>query len=69
MLILRTKSEKDNTKKKTKTKEKQIVIRFTEESFNKIKKYAEKEHRGIGEFVRHAALEYVERIEKVRNDI
>ena len=49
-------------KMKTKTKVKQIVIRFDQESFDLIREYSRTEHRGIGEFVRHAALDYVEKI-------
>jgi len=45
-------------------KTKQIVIRFDKASHEKIKEYAEKEHRGLGEFVRHAALYYIEHFEK-----
>ena len=46
-------------KKPNKTK--QIVIRFDDASYAKISEYAEVEHRGLGEFVRHAALYYIER--------
>ena len=49
----------NQTKKSNKTK--QIVIRFDENTYTKISEYAEMEHRGLGEFVRHAALCYVER--------
>jgi len=45
---------------KPKTKTMQIFIRFDEESYQKISEYAKKEHRGLGEFVRHAALFYIE---------
>ena len=45
-------------KKETKTK--QIVVRFDDHSYEKICGYAEAEHRGLGEFVRHAALFYIE---------
>ena len=44
------------------TKNKQIVIRFDNHSYNKIKERAEIEHRGLGEFVRHATLDYIEKI-------
>ena len=47
-----------------KTKAKQIVVRFDIPSFEKIKAYSEKEHRGFGEFVRHAVLVYIEDFEK-----
>ena len=48
---------------KTETKTKQIVVRFDNSSYEKINAYAEKEHRGLGEFVRHATLYYIERHE------
>ena len=44
-------------KKEAKTK--QIVVRFDVPSYNKISEYAEIEHRGLGEFVRHAVLVYI----------
>jgi len=49
-------------KKPNKTK--QIVIRFDEASYSKISEYAEAEHRNLGEFVRHAALCYIELLGK-----
>ena len=48
---------------KKETKAKQIVVRFDNPSFGKISDYAKKEHRGLGEFVRHAALFYIERLD------
>ena len=42
------------------TKDKQIVVRFDKNSYEKISDYAHKEHRGLGEFIRHAALVYIE---------
>jgi len=45
---------------KTRTKTKQIVVRFDEPSYAKINDFANTEHRGLGEFVRHAALFYIE---------
>ena len=45
-----------NKEKKTK----QIVIRFDMYSYDKIKECAQIEHRGLGELVRHATLEYIE---------
>ena len=45
-------------KKDTKTK--QVAIRFDACSYEKIGKCAEKEHRGLGSFVRHATLFYIE---------
>ena len=41
-------------------KTEQIVVRFDKRSYDKICEYAEIEHRGLGEFVRHAALFYIE---------
>ena len=41
-------------------KTEQIVVRFDKRSYDKICEYAEVEHRGLGEFVRHAALYYIE---------
>ncbi|MCL2158942.1 MAG: hypothetical protein FWH48_06000 [Oscillospiraceae bacterium] len=49
---------------KKEAKIKQIVIRFDAHSYDKIKERAEIEHRGLGEFVRHATLDYIERIDK-----
>lgn len=46
---------------KKETKVKQIVIRFDNYSYDIIKESAEIEHRGLGEFVRHAALDYIEK--------
>jgi len=54
--------EKSKMKKSAKTK--QIVVRFDHHSYTKINDYAEMEHRGLGEFVRHAALVYIERLER-----
>jgi hypothetical protein len=48
------------SKMKPKTKVKQIVIRFDQRSYDKICEHAEKEHRTLGEFVRHSALEYID---------
>ena len=45
---------------KRETKTKQIVVRFENSAYDKISSYAETEHRGLGEFVRHAVLVYVE---------
>ena len=47
-------------------KTKQIVIRFDSHSYEKIKEYAEIEHRGLGEFVRHATLDYIEKNSKIK---
>ena len=46
------------------TKAKQVVVRFDLRSYDKICEYADMEHRGLGEFVRHAVLVYLERCEK-----
>ena len=43
------------------TKVKQIAVRFEQPSYDQISKHAKIEHRGIGEFVRHAALDYIEK--------
>jgi len=53
-------------KMKKATKTKQIVVRFDNDSYEKISVFAETEHRGLGEFVRHAALDYIERLEKAK---
>ena len=45
---------------KKEIKEKQIVVRFDKSSYDKISGHAKLEHRGLGEFVRHAALVYIE---------
>ena len=44
------------------TKVKQIVVRFDQHSYDKISKHAEIEHRTLGEFVRHAALDYIDKL-------
>ena len=46
------------TKKETKSK--QIVVRFDTNSYTTISEHADAEHRGLGEFVRHATLYYIE---------
>jgi len=51
------------------TKIKQIVVRFDERSYNKINEYAKTEHRGLGEFVRHAALYYIENFDRAKSDL
>jgi len=45
---------------KKEVKEKQIVVRFDKSSYDKISSHAKLEHRGLGEFVRHAALVYID---------
>jgi hypothetical protein len=52
---------------KKELKVKQIVLRFDKSSYDKISEYAKSEHRGLGEFVRHAALSYIENLEKANN--
>ena len=51
---------------KKENKIKQIVIRFDNQSYDKIRECAEIEHRGLGEFVRHATLHYIENFDKHR---
>ena len=51
---------------KPKTKVKQIVVRFDQKSYDNISTHAEKEHRTLGEFVRHAALDYIEKSDQVK---
>lgn len=51
---------------KKETKSKQIVVRFDNSSYEKINAYAEAEHRGLGEFVRHAALYYIEYFDRTK---
>ena len=48
------------------TKNKQIVIRFDNRSYDKIRERAEIEHRGLCEFVRHATLDYIERFNRTK---
>jgi len=48
------------------TKARQIVVRFDIPSYDKIGVLADCEHRGLGEFVRHAVLDYIERSDKQR---
>jgi len=45
-------------------KVKQVVARFDKKSYDKISEYAKIEHRGLGEFVRHATLHYIENFEQ-----
>ena len=49
---------------KSETKCKQIVVRFDNKSYENVSAYAEMEHRGLGEFVRHAALYYIEHFDQ-----
>jgi len=49
---------------KRETKAKQIVLRFENTSYDKICYFARIEHRGLGEFVRHAVLVYMEQYDK-----
>jgi len=52
-------------KKEPKTK--QIVVRFDNRSYDKISEFAETDHRNLGEFVRHAALYYIENFDRIKN--
>jgi len=45
-------------------KAKQIVVRFDNNSYDRICEYADVEHRGLGEFVRHATLFYIEQFNR-----
>jgi len=47
---------------------KQIVVRFDKASYDNISKHAKLEHRGLGEFVRHAALYYIENFQNTKNE-
>ena len=49
------------------SKVKQIVVRFDKSSYDQISKHAEKEHRGLGEFVRHVVLHYIENFENTNS--
>jgi len=51
---------------KREVKTKQIVVRFDDRSYDKISDFAETEHRNLGEFVRHAALYYIENFDKTK---
>jgi len=51
-------------KDKKDIKTKQIAVRFDYESYEKISEHADYEHRGLGEFVRHATLIYMEYFDK-----
>ena len=42
-------------------KTRQIVVRFDGPSYDRINEYANFEHRGLGEFVRHAVLVYIDK--------
>ena len=52
---------------KNENKTKQIVVRFDLQSYEKIMEYALAEHRGFGDFVRHATLYYIEKLDKERH--
>ena len=54
-------------KKEIKTK--QIVVRFDNQSYDIISEYSQLEHRGLGEFVRHATLFYIEHYDKEKGPI
>jgi len=51
---------------KKETKEKHIVARFDQSSYDKINELAKLEHRGLGDLVRHAVLVYIEMRERER---
>jgi len=53
---------------KKEAKAKQVAVRFDCDSYEKINKYADVEHRGLGEFVRHAVLFYMEYFETQGKD-
>jgi len=48
-------------------KVKQIVVRFDMPSYDRISAFAQMEHRGLGEFVRHATLDYIEHLDKAKD--
>ncbi|MCL2664204.1 MAG: hypothetical protein FWE82_01190 [Defluviitaleaceae bacterium] len=48
---------------KKEIKQKQIVVRFDTTSYELISQCAKMEHRGLGEFVRHAVLVYLENLD------
>jgi len=52
---------------KNETKPKQVVVRFDLQSYEKITEYAAAEHRGFGDFVRHATLYYIEKLDRAKN--
>ena len=54
---------------KKNAKVKQIVIRFDANSYERIGECAEIEHRGLGEFVRHATLEYIDKFAQTRTPL
>ena len=48
-----------------KAKSKQIAVRFDNFYYEKVKFYADEEHRGLGEFIRHATLCHISHLEKL----
>jgi|GEM_PF-1018685 len=54
---------------KVNAKTKQIAVRFDSHSYEKITHYAQQEHRGLGEFVRHSTLFYIEHFDTKNDDI
>ena len=46
------------------TKTRQIMVRYDDRSYDRISACAEREHRGLSEFVRHATLSYIENFDK-----
>ena len=47
-------------------KTKQIVVRVDNSTYDSICEFAKIEHRGLGEFVRHAVLHYIESYDRTR---
>ena len=59
-----TSTKRESGRMKSETKTKQIVVRFDLRSYEKITQYAVAEHRGFGDFVRHATLYCIEKLDK-----
>ena len=49
-------------------KVKQIVVRFDQRSYDRISGHASIEHRTLGEFVRHAALDYIDQLDQAKKN-
>jgi predicted house-cleaning NTP pyrophosphatase (Maf/HAM1 superfamily) len=60
-----TMPERSESQMNSEAKVKQIVVRFDNLSYEKIKEYAATEHRGLCDFVRHAALYYIEQLDRL----
>lgn len=52
-----------------KAKSKQIAVRFDNFYYEKVKFYADEEHRGLGEFIRHATLCHISHLEKLEKQM